>query len=100
MKIDLTPAQLAEFDQAFAASTHLLTELAASYVVRRRADEIDEWPEQLTIMAMAEFLANEWDTAQLVSALAAAVVVLSTAADGTDQKCEAPCEACAPTEDA
>lgn len=98
--IELSPKQIAEFDQAFTASVSNLTSLIVSYTLARVRDAGEDVPEQLSIMSMADALAAEWDEATLVSALAAAVVVLSTAAEGTDQTCEAPCEACAPTDDA
>lgn len=77
----LKPDQVASFDQALAASKNLLTELVASYVVRRREDAATGLAEQFTIMCLTHSLVEDWDEAQMVSALAAAVLVLADHVD-------------------
>lgn len=76
-EIEISPAESAEYDQAWAASVGMLACLIQSYVLRRREDEAAGAPQAVTIVAMAESLAENWDTDQLVSALCAATVALS-----------------------
>lgn len=69
--------EVAEFDQAMAASAAILQNLVASYAVRRKQDHAAGLPEQATILALTHTLNECWDEAQTLSALAAAVIVLA-----------------------
>lgn len=73
----LTAQQVASFDQAYTASRDIFVQLATTYVMRRVQDEREQIPEQATIVALAEHLADEWDVEALVSALTAAVVAFA-----------------------
>lgn len=75
--IELTPAQVGSYDQAYAASVDILLQLVASYVAVRGDDAADDFPQQVSVMGLAEHLATEWNTEALVSALTAAVVLLA-----------------------
>lgn len=74
--IELTPQQVAEFDQAYAESVDMLTNLVASYMALAAESKADGCPDQIIIMALADTLARHWMQAQLVSALTAAVVMI------------------------
>lgn len=80
-RVEIDPQQLASYDQAYAASQELLVKLVASYMVRRGEDDEAGLPLPMTIMSMVDVLYEHWDADQLVSALAAAVVMIAGGMD-------------------
>lgn len=74
---DISAAEIHMFDEAYAGSIDLLMQLVASYMRNRADDAADDLPEQVTILALADFLAREWNVDELVSSLSAAVVLIS-----------------------
>lgn len=78
--IELTAKEIAEFDQGYTASMDMLVELIASW---RHVCEVEaDVPEPIRITALAKHLLHQWDTAQLSSALAVAVVALNEVLPG------------------
>lgn len=78
--MEISAEDVHTYDQAYAASVDMFLTLVGNYVDRRGQDRINELPEQVTILALAEFLAHSWDTDHLVSALSVAVVIIAEAA--------------------
>ncbi len=80
----ITPAMQAEYDQAMAQSRELLERLVASYIARRKEDAVDNVPQPLTVMAMVHTLQDDWSHDHLLSALAAAVLLIAETVDSRD----------------
>lgn len=76
MSVDITPEELARYDQAFANSEAMLFGLVANYQIIRTEDAGKDIPEAITIVALAKHLAEHWEAEHTASALAAAVVLM------------------------
>ncbi len=74
--IEVTPADLAQYDQAFAESEGILRQLIESYRTVRAADQADGIPLPVTIVALAQHIVQYWPADAVSSALAAAVVLM------------------------
>ncbi len=75
MSNELTGAEIAVFDQAWAHSLDIYSRLVESYRRRRQQDIADGIPEAVTIVTMSIWLADEWEPEALSSALSTCVVL-------------------------
>ncbi len=75
---ELTPDQLAWFDQVWAANKHEYEELRRKYREIRAELNDQRVPEPLQIVSLAQALVDNWDVEMLASALTYVIIRDST----------------------